>query len=66
MTSYVKMDNDFVGDNLSGVVRKYTDPGFLDNEMPSRMVNEDEYLSTAMSSLVLSCNAYRAEYEKVD
>ena len=66
LTSYVKMDNDFVGDNLSGVVRKYTDPGFLDQEMPSRMVNEDEYLSTAMSSLVLSCNAYRAEYEKVD
>ena len=66
MTSYVKMDNDFVGDNLSGIDMKYTDPGFLDKKMPSRMVNEDEYLSTAMSSLVLSCNAYRAEYEKVD
>lgn len=72
LTSYVKMNNVFVNDMLSGITRNEYDDvvqalivGDDDSNLSSKLVNEEENVSCAISG-VTSINKYRNAYKTVD
>lgn len=72
LISYDKMNNTFVNDMINGIaINEYDDAvqvlvnGDNDKNLSSKLIDEDEYLSCSVSSVV-DINKYRNAYLTID